>query len=72
MGSRSKDDIKAYFGAHVRKRRLALGLSQERLAEGAGLDRTYVGGVERGTRNIGLVNIKRIADALRVRVRDLF
>lgn len=46
-------------------------MSQERLAEIAGIHRTYVGDVERGERNLGLVNIYRVATALNVTVRDL-
>lgn len=73
MANRPEDDqIKHQFGDRVRQARTALGLSQEQLADQAGLDRTYVGGVERGRRNVSLVNIKRIADALHTRVRDLF
>ena len=52
------------FGATVRSRRLSLGHSQEELAHRAGLDRTYIGGVERGERNISLLNIFLIAGAL--------
>jgi transcriptional regulator with XRE-family HTH domain len=52
------------FGARVRRRRKALGLSQETVAARAGLDRTYVGGIERGERNVALLNILRIAEAL--------
>jgi len=59
------------FGAAVRRRRESLGLSQERLAEHAGLHRTYVGGVERGERNVSLVNILRIAKALKTTASDL-
>lgn len=54
------------FGAAVRRRRHAAGLSQERLAEEAGLHRTYVGSLERGERNVSLVNICRIGAALGV------
>lgn len=47
-------------------------LSQEQLAHLAGLDRTYVSGVERGLRNVSLDNIHKLAKALGVGVRDLF
>jgi transcriptional regulator with XRE-family HTH domain len=50
----------------VRKIREARGVSQERLALDAGLDRSYVGGIERGERNPSLTNVFRIADALGV------
>ena len=59
------------FGDAVRRERKKKGLSQEALAFAADLDRTYISGVERGRRNIGLVNIHRIAKALKVRARDL-
>ena len=59
-------------GARVRELRKPLGLSQEGLAHEAGLDRTYIGGVERGERNISHDNIWRLADALGVRPGDLF
>ena len=60
------------FGKRVRTLRERLGLSQEQLAEQAGIHRTYVGGVERGERNIGLKNVFRIAKALEITVADLF
>jgi transcriptional regulator with XRE-family HTH domain len=60
------------FGKRVREIRTLRGLSQEGLALACELDRTYVGGVERGERNISLLNIHRIAKALKVSVRDLF
>jgi transcriptional regulator with XRE-family HTH domain len=65
-------DVIHSFGSRVRERRLALGLSQEDQAERADLDRTYISGIERGLRNVSLVNIARLASALRMKVRDLF
>jgi transcriptional regulator with XRE-family HTH domain len=59
------------FGATVRTRREAQKLSQEKLAELADLDRTYIGGIERGERNLGLLNIVRVAKALKTSVAEL-
>lgn len=59
------------FGAIVRKEREKLGISQEELADLCGLHRTYIGGVERGERNLGLLNVVRIAAALKVSVSTL-
>lgn len=60
------------FGRAVRIHRKRLDLSQEKLAELANLDRTYIGGIERGERNVGVVNVYRVARALRVRPSELF
>lgn len=54
------------FATNVRMRRLKLGLSQEDLAEKAGVHRTYIGMVERGEKNVTIYNIERIAAALNV------
>lgn len=59
------------FGARVRALRERAGVSQEALADRAGLHRTYVGSVERGERNISLANIHRLADALGVAPAEL-
>lgn len=56
--------VLAAFGDAVRARRLARGWSQEEFADRAGLHRTYIGGIERGERNVSLVNVERIATAL--------
>lgn len=60
------------FGNRVRALRNERDLSQEDLAHLAGLDRSYMGGVERGQRNVSLDNIHRIADALGLSPRELF
>jgi transcriptional regulator with XRE-family HTH domain len=60
------------FGKRVRALRERTGLSQEQLAEKAGIHRTYLGGVERGERNLGLKNVFRIAEALGIAVAELF
>ena len=57
-------DARVQLGEAIRKKRLQLGLSQERLAEKAGLHWTYIGGIERGERNVSLLNIVKIARAL--------
>lgn len=60
------------FGERVRELRLAANLSQEKLAELARLHRTYIGGIERGERNVSLLNIHAIANALNEPVSALF
>jgi transcriptional regulator with XRE-family HTH domain len=64
--------VKALFGRSIRALREERGYSQEELAERAGLHRNYVGGIERGERNVALENIAKLAKALTVRTRDLF
>lgn len=64
-------DPKQVLGKNVRKHRSALGISQEKLAELADLDRTYISGIERGKRNVSLVNIVEIAHALKIRPEEL-
>jgi len=60
------------FGANVRMWRERAGISQEELAHAAGLHRTYVGGVERGERNVGVLNLLRISRALSVPIGHFF
>jgi transcriptional regulator with XRE-family HTH domain len=66
------DDLHRKFGARIRSLRLGLSLSQEELAAECGLDRTYIGGIERGERNPSLKNISLIAKALHVPIAALF
>lgn len=63
--------ILGQFGRRVRELRQARGLSQEAFAAECGLDRTYISGIERGKRNVSLLNIAAIAKALRVTVSEL-
>jgi transcriptional regulator with XRE-family HTH domain len=69
---RSEKQVQERFGERVRELRKLKGLSQEALALACDLDRTYIGGVERGERNISLVNIHKIAKALRIDPKELF
>lgn len=59
------------LGSRIRERRALQRLSQEDLAHKARLDRSYVGAVERGERNLGIDNLHRIADALDCQAREL-
>lgn len=64
-------DIKRVFGRNVRRHRQQLRISQEELAERADLHRTYIGDIERGVRNVSLVNIAKIAAALELPISRL-
>ncbi len=68
---RRQPPVATEFGSRVRRRRQELGWSLERLGELSGLHWTYIGSVERGRRNPGLVNVVRLAEALRVDPGDL-
>jgi transcriptional regulator with XRE-family HTH domain len=72
MNKRQETQIQKHFGERVRELRKEKGLSQEALALACELDRTYIGGVERGERNISLLNIHKIAGALGVSAREFF
>jgi len=61
----SEEKIKRTFGLTVRAYRTKLDISQEKLAELCGLHRTYISDIERGDRNVSLINITRIAAALK-------
>jgi transcriptional regulator with XRE-family HTH domain len=68
---RKRADVTVELGKRVRALRLARGLSQEKLAELAKVHRTYVGSLERGERNVALINIVRLAQALGVDPSEL-
>ena len=64
-------DICKKFGNRIHELRIAQGLSQEVLAQKAGLHRTYIGAIERGERNVSLINIEKIASALNLSIVDI-
>jgi transcriptional regulator with XRE-family HTH domain len=68
---RQRAGVTIELGRRVRTLRTAKGLSQEKLAEKAKVHRTYVGSLERGERNVALINIVRLADALEVDPSEL-
>jgi transcriptional regulator with XRE-family HTH domain len=65
------NDIRVIVGKNIRNLRKAKGWSQETLAFEAGLHRTYIGDIERGERNVSVVNVQKIANALGVPAADL-
>lgn len=64
--------IRTAFGKAVRHYRERLGISQEELAIRCGLHRTYISDIERGHRNVGLINIEAIANGLSISLEELF
>ena len=65
------ESLGAAVGVAIRNRRTAMGLSQEKLGEVAGLDRTYISGVERGVRNPTISSLGRIAAALQCDLSEI-
>ena len=70
-GKLDADGRLARIGEAVRSERQRLGISQEALADEAGLDRLHLGRIERGERNVTLLNLTKIADALRCKLSEL-
>lgn len=68
----SKQKILINFGKRVREIRKEKRFSQEKLADRSNLHRTYIGMIERAEKNITLVNIEKIANALEVKIKELF
>jgi transcriptional regulator with XRE-family HTH domain len=65
-------DIRVRFGRGIRRIREEQKINQEEAAERCGLHRTYYSGLERGVRNVSIVNIEKVARGLRTSVSDLF
>ncbi len=72
MRQKDKTGITQRFGLAIRQRRQELGISQEELSFRAGLHRTYISDIERGSRNPSLENIEKLAKALDISVSILF
>jgi transcriptional regulator with XRE-family HTH domain len=66
------NEVLVALGAAIRQKRAEIGLSQENLAADSELDRSYVGGVERGEHNITVMNLKKLTDALGLKPSELF
>lgn len=69
--SRMKSEILVQFGHRVKELRKLQNMSQEDLADIAGLHRTYIGMIERAEKNITLINIEKIAKALKIEIKEL-
>ena len=68
----AKDPVLLAFGEAVRKARAEKGVSQEELALRSGIDRSYLGAIERGEQNAGLLHLARISQALNIPLASLF
>jgi len=68
---KAKEAALSKLGENIRSQRERLGISQEELALEAGLDRTYVGGAERGERNLTILSALKIAKALKITLSEL-
>lgn len=65
-------DVRHKFGKKIKELRLALGFSQEELANKSELHRTYISSLELGNRNVSILNIEKLAKALNCNMTDLF
>lgn len=66
------EDVLRLVGGRIKDIRRSMGLSQDQLGEKCGFHNSYIGGVERGERNVSLENLAKIADALHVEMKELF
>jgi len=69
--NKDEEDYLSQVGNRIRELRVEADLSQEKLAFACDLDRTYIGSVERGERNISVINLRKIAKALNIKSSDL-
>ncbi len=69
--SKKEQELLTQFGNTLKMHRISKGISQEKLAEHCELHRTYIGSAERGERNVSLLNMSKIANALGLKVGDL-
>ena len=65
-------NIKIQFGNKIKTLRKNAGISQEKLADLAGIDRTYISSIEKGERNVSVVIIEKLSQALKVSIKDFF
>ncbi len=65
-------DIKKKFGKNLKRLRLEKGISQESLALSADLDRTYIPSIEKGERNVSIVVVEKLANALNISISEFF
>ena len=70
--SHAKDPALVAIGHKIRELRTNAGLSQEQLANDAGIDRSYMGGIERGEHNLSIINLVKICKSLKVKLSFLF
>jgi transcriptional regulator with XRE-family HTH domain len=70
-GNVMEEELLKSFGKHVKNIRLSQKVSQEELALQADLDRTYISGIERGLRNVSLINIVKLANALKISLSEI-
>jgi transcriptional regulator with XRE-family HTH domain len=71
-GKADREQRLVALGRAIRQRRRDLGISQEALAHQAGIDRSHMGKIERGERNVSVLNVLRIADSLNCKASDFF
>jgi len=72
LQDKNRTHLLTVFGRAVRRRRKELGYSQEAFGDACGIDRSYMGGIERGEHNLALVNIMKIIRALDVKPSEFF